>query len=98
MASYRISTRARGNLVDIYDYTDTQFGAYQARAYYAGLIRTFGLLADFPAIGQRVDELAQGYRRFRFQAHIIFYAAQPDHVEIRAVIHHAHDIRPELFR
>jgi toxin ParE1/3/4 len=44
-----------------------------------------------------VDELASGYRRFRFQSHLIFYTVQPDHVEIRAIVHGAQDIRPQLF-
>jgi toxin ParE1/3/4 len=97
MAEYRISERARADLIDIYDFTESRFGAYQADAYYAGLVRSFGLLADFPLIGQNVDELAAGYRRFRFQSHLIFYTIQPDYIEIRAVIHGAQDIRPQLF-
>ncbi|WP_234679337.1 type II toxin-antitoxin system RelE/ParE family toxin [Bradyrhizobium monzae] len=48
-------------------------------------------------MGQQVDELAVGYRRFRFQSHLIFYTVQPDHVEIRAILHGAQDIRPQLF-
>ena len=97
MAEYRISDRARADLIDIYDFTESKFGEYQAEAYYAGLVRSFGLLADFPLIGQNVDELAAGYRRFRFQSHLIFYTVQPDYIEIRAVIHGAQDIRPRLF-
>jgi toxin ParE1/3/4 len=97
MAEYRISDRARADLIDIYDFTESKFGPYQADAYYAGLVRSFGLLADFPLIGQNMDELAAGYRRFRFQSHLIFYTLQPDHIEIRAVIHGAQDIRPQLF-
>ena len=72
MAEYRLTQRARADLLDIYDFTEGKFGAYQAEAYHAGLIRSFGLLADFPLIGQTVDELAAGYRRFRFQSHLIF--------------------------
>jgi toxin ParE1/3/4 len=72
MAEYRLTQRARANLIDIYDFTEGKFGAYQAEAYHAGLIRSFGLLADFPLIGQTVDELSTGYRRFRFQSHLIF--------------------------
>lgn len=97
MAEYRLTQRARANLIDIYDFSEGKYGAYQAEAYHAGLIRSFGLLADFPLIGQTIDELAAGYRRFRFQSHLIFYTVQPDCVEIRAVIHGAEDIRPELF-
>ena len=97
MSEFRLTDRARADLIDIYDFTETKFGAYQADAYYAGLVRSFGLLADFPRIGQPADELSPGYRRFRFQSHLIFYTVQPDHVEIRAVVHHALDIRPQLF-
>jgi toxin ParE1/3/4 len=97
MADYRLSHRARENLVEIYNFTESQFGAYHAEAYYAGLIRTFGLLADFPAIGQRADALGDGLRRFRFQAHIVFYTTRPDHIDILAVVHGARDMRPELF-
>jgi toxin ParE1/3/4 len=69
MAEYRLTDRARADLIDIYDFTESKFGAYQADAYYAGPIRSCGLLADFPRIGQPVDELALGYRSFRFQSH-----------------------------
>jgi toxin ParE1/3/4 len=48
MAEYRLTDRARVDLIDIYDFTESKFGAYQADAYYAGLIRSLGLLADFP--------------------------------------------------
>ncbi len=97
MAKYRLTERARSDLIDIYDFTESKFGAYQADAYHAGLIRSFGLLADFPRIGQSADELATGYRRFRFQSHLIFYTEQPDAVEIRAIVHGAVDIRQNLF-
>jgi toxin ParE1/3/4 len=97
MAEFRLTDRARADLIETYDVTERKFGAYQADAYYAGLIRSFGLLADFPRIGQAVDELAMGCRRFRFQSHLVFYTIQPDHVEIRAVVHSAQDIRPQLF-
>jgi len=51
MAEYRLSVRARAQLIDIYEFTAATFGPYQAEAYHAGLERTFGLLADFPRIG-----------------------------------------------
>ena len=60
MAEYRLSVRARLQLLDIYEFTTAIFGQYQAEAYHAGLERTFSLLADFPRIGQLVDELGTG--------------------------------------
>ena len=97
MGKFRVSLRARGQLIDVYAYTAERFGPYQAEAYYAGLERTFGLLADFPRIGQPVDELAQGHRRFRFQAHYIFYTEESEDILVRASLHTAQDIRPQLF-
>jgi toxin ParE1/3/4 len=61
------------------------------------LDRTFGLLADFPRIGQDASKLRAGFRRFRFQAHIIFYNEDTSGVTIRTIVHGARDIRPELF-
>jgi toxin ParE1/3/4 len=48
MAEFRLTERARANLIDIYDFTESKFGAYLADAYYSGLVRSFGLVADFP--------------------------------------------------
>ena len=96
MAYYRSTERARADLIGIYDFTESKFGSYQADAYYAGLIK-FGLLAGFPLIGQTIDDLAAGYRRFRFQSHLIFYTVRTDCIEVRAIVHGAQDIRSQLF-
>jgi toxin ParE1/3/4 len=97
VAEYRLSVGARADLVDIYTFSNANFGRYQADAYFAGLERTFGLIADFAGIGTNSDELVVGYRRFRFQSHYIFYSEQPDHVLIRRLIHVRQSLRPELF-
>ena len=55
MAEYRLSLRARADLLDIYAFSEAKFGRYQAEAYHAGFERTFGLLADFPGIGTSAD-------------------------------------------
>jgi toxin ParE1/3/4 len=97
MAEYRLSRRAEFDLLTIYAHNETTFGAYQAEAYHAGFERTFGLIADFPRIGASAEELAPGYRRFRFQSHNIFYSEEESRVLIRAIIHVAMNLRPDLF-
>jgi toxin ParE1/3/4 len=97
VADFRLSIRARAQLIDIYVSTESRFGAYQAEAYHSGPERTFGLIADFPGIGQPVVELAARHRRFRFQSHYIYYTEETTHILIRALIHCAQQIRPELF-
>jgi len=73
MGIYRLSPQARNQIRDIGRFSKRRFGVYHAKAYRAGLERTFGLLADFPKMGVAADELLIGVRRFRFQSHIIFY-------------------------
>lgn len=98
MPDYRISVRARAQLIDIYAFTVERFGAYQAEAYHGGFERTFDLIANFPRIGAPVDELASGHRRFRFQSHYVFYTEESDGIVlIRAIFHVGQDIRPQLF-
>jgi toxin ParE1/3/4 len=96
VAEYRVSLRAREDLLNIYAESESTFGPYQADAYHAGLERTFGLLADFPRIGINADELVPGY--FRFQSHYIFFTAEVEHVLIRALIHVRQNLRPALFQ
>ena len=63
MPDFRLSERAVRDLIDIYDYTEETFGAYQADAYHAGLERTFDLLASFPR---------------SFQSHFVYYTKRLD--------------------
>jgi len=81
----------------IYRYGAARFGTYQAEAYHSGLDRIFGLLADFPLMGQDAGTLRAGYRRFHFQSHIIFYTEDAEGVVIRSIVHQSRQIRPELF-
>jgi toxin ParE1/3/4 len=97
VSEYRLSVRARADLINIYAFTQARFGRYQAEAYHAGLERTFSLLAEFPGIGVSAEELVAGYRRFRFQSHYVFYTVEIDHVLIRALIHARQNLRPSLF-
>jgi toxin ParE1/3/4 len=97
VAEFKLSARAEADLLDIYEYTENTFGTYQADAYLAGLERTFDLLANFSRIGTSVDDIAPGCRRFRFQAHVVFYSEEPGCVTIRVVLHHSRQIRPDLF-
>ena len=97
MADFRLSQRARDDLIDIYFDGAEKFGRYQAEAYFSGLERSFGLIADFPMIGVSADELVPGLRRFRFQSHVIFYTMEAGHVFIRAIVHGRQQARPALF-
>jgi plasmid stabilization system protein ParE len=38
-----------------------------------------------------------GLRRFSFQAHTVFYSEEATFILIRAVLHQAREIKPDLF-
>lgn len=97
MPDFRLSIRAEADLIPIYTESEAQFGTYQAEAYFSGLRRTFELIAEFPRIGLRSDEIAPGHRRFRFQSHYEFYTSEADHVLIRTLVHVRMNLRPDLF-
>jgi plasmid stabilization system protein ParE len=69
VAEFRLSERAERDLIEIYDYTEETFGAYQADAYHAGLRRksqmpdtpTFGRYTEIPH-DQMTPEQQEGYR------------------------------------
>lgn len=86
-AKFRLAAGARAALYDIFDESNAKYGRYQAEAYYAGMIRIFGLIADFPGIGVNAEEFRAGYRRFRFQSHYIYYTEEQDGVAIRMLLH-----------
>jgi toxin ParE1/3/4 len=48
-------------------------------------------------MGPSADELVANLRRFRFQSHTIFYAAEAEHIFIRGIFHIRMNMRPELF-
>lgn len=98
MAEYRLSQRAKAQLLAIYKHTVGAFGPYQADAYYSGLAHTFDLLADFPLMGPNAETLAPGLRRFRFQSHNIFYTAEDGKIFIRQILDTRMQARPDLFR
>jgi len=96
--SYRLSERAREQILAIYEYTQETFGPYQADAYHSGLEHSFALLADFPKIGLDVESLSPRLRRFRFQSHAIFYTIESGHsILIRQILYVQMQVRPDLF-
>ncbi|MCL6267657.1 type II toxin-antitoxin system RelE/ParE family toxin [Flagellimonas myxillae] len=71
---FRLTKAAESDIASIAGYTIYKFGIGQARKYRNGLIETFTLLARNPTLGITFflgDELV--LKRFRFEAHVIFY-------------------------
>ena|SRR5688500_6961573 len=84
---------AEADIREILQYTRDAWGEAQRRKYAATLDASFNLLALFPFIGTRRDELSPGLRRHPVGEHVVYYRVSDDAVVIRRVFHGRRDVR-----
>lgn len=88
MTKYRLSLRAKDDLVAIARYGDEHFGVAQSNRYREQLKKRFLMLAEQPHLYPAVDHIRPGYRRSVCGAHTIYYRVALDGVEIVRVLKH----------
>ena len=86
MPSYKLSAEAVRDIEGIGESGMSKFGLAQALRYHLGLESRFELLAEFPRIGLPTYDLRAGLYRWPYQAHMIFYVIEPDHLLIVRVL------------
>jgi toxin ParE1/3/4 len=91
----RLTPRAAAELADIRRYTRRIWGAAQADHYLRGLGRRFEQIAAGTA-SHRDAEIEGGYRRCRYEAHIIIFKEERGFVRIVHVFHERMDIPGRL--
>jgi len=85
MSRFIISPLAKQELKEINSYIAT-FNSNAARRLINRIKQQCKLLADFPEMGQKCDELEPGLRTFPVENYIIFYRPIDDGVQIVRVI------------
>lgn len=63
MADYKISNKAKDDLIRIYRYGVIRFGETQAEKYFTALYEQFEAIAINPEQYQKLDHIKSGYRR-----------------------------------
>ncbi len=97
MKVYRLRPTAEADLDDIWLYTANTWSTEQAETYVSRLFDMFVLLGTNQGLGQQVDTIMPGYRRFLCDHHLIFYVCADDgQVEIVRILHEEVDIRCHL--
>lgn len=76
--AYRLSRRAKEDIIGIYVESAALFGAQQAESYHARLRRTFETLADNPLIARERTEITPPVRVHSCGSHIVVYVVEPD--------------------
>lgn len=96
MPKVRFTPAADADLGGIFDYTLERYGEEQAEKYYAGLIKTFELLAAHPLIGSDQSDTRSATRRVTHQAHAIYYRVGGAEVVIVRILGPGQDPLEEL--
>jgi len=88
-----ITVQAESDLSDIFDYTLKVWGEKQCQAYLQMLEIMFDKLSENILMGEEVDYILTGYRKYPAGKHLIFYKIINDtDVEVIKVLHQSMDL------
>lgn len=85
MSVYFVSPQAAQDLLEINDYLFDS-NPNSASLFLDAIAQKFELLAKFPNLGRRRDELVPSLRSFPFQVYLIFYRSVEGGIEIARVV------------
>ena len=89
--TYRTTTEADLELIEIYVFGAERFGVQQSEQYLEGLFQTFDLLAENPHLARERRELNPPMRLHPYGAHMIVYTIKGDDILIVRVLHGRQD-------
>ncbi len=95
--TYRLSKKARGDLLEIWRYIAAD-NESAADRFIDLLTQRFQLLGKNPYIGGNRDELRTGYRSFPVGQYVVFYRVAEPGVQIMHVVHGRRDLETILER
>ncbi len=97
MPAFKITNKAREDLIGIARYTETTWGRDQRMLYLKRLDSSFYALAENPALGRKCDEIKQDYYKYLEGHHIIFFRLGIDcDIEIIRILHKRRDVASHL--
>jgi len=96
MPTYILTSRADGDLEEIWDYTEQTWSRIQARIYLTKLENRMIALAQHPTAGRKRYDLPGEPMSFHEGRHVIFYRPTQEGIEIIRVLHDAMDFPRHL--
>lgn len=96
MADYVLSTKADGDLTEIYLFSHRTFGEATADAYFLSLRDCLQALADNPGLGRSAADLEPGLLWHRHARHVVFYMTEATGIFVVRVLHEAMDFPRHL--
>ena len=92
MLDFRITPRARDDLLNIARYTLRIWGKQQREIYLRNLDERFQWLAENPRLGKSRPDVQEGYYSFPQGSHLVFYIIRDDGIDIIGIPHQNMDI------
>ena len=89
---YRITARAKADLVTIGAYTEARWGKEQRNRYLKSLEKRFAWLAENPGAGKQRDEIVEGYYSFPHGQHVVFYMVSGNVINVIGIPHQEMDV------
>ena len=97
MPTYKVSRKARDDLLEIGRFTQKDWGTIKRNSYLKQLDDCFKQISENPELGINVEFIAHGYRKFPQGSHLIFYKLNDtDIVEIIRVLHKSMDVESKF--
>jgi len=87
LPTFRLSRRAKADLLGIAVHTLKKWGEAQSDRYGDELVQAFQRLAGSPLLGRQCPEPHEFLRRFEHGKHVIFYQPEKQGVLIVRVLH-----------
>jgi toxin ParE1/3/4 len=97
MPTFKLSKKAKDDLIGIARYTEQTWGREQRLLYLKKLDVMFYTLADNPALHRSCDDIRRGYFKQLVGSHLIFFRNGPNStIEIIRVLHKRMDVALHL--
>ncbi|MBL1321203.1 MAG: type II toxin-antitoxin system RelE/ParE family toxin [Methylophaga sp.] len=87
MATFRLSSDAQTDLINIRHYTLKNWGSEHSKKYLSELQQTIELLSDSPEMGKKRTNVSIDTLSFPHASHVIYYVLQNDCLLVFAVLH-----------
>ncbi|MGL1886217.1 MAG: type II toxin-antitoxin system RelE/ParE family toxin [Reichenbachiella sp.] len=94
---YSISSKARIDLIGIWEFTKENWSIQQADNYYQIIIDRFSDISSQPSLGKNYNDLRAGYRVINVKSHVIFYkTTKGNSIEIIRILHQRMDYKSRI--
>lgn len=95
--NYSISSKARIDLIGIWEFTKENWSVQQADKYYQITITRFSDIGSNPGLGKNYDDLRADYRAINVKSHVIFYKmTRENSIEIIRILHQRMDYKSRI--